>query len=137
MNISKEKKIIEAVNRMRILEIYPETIEQFKQKGLVSISEPPVGAFFWVEGEEFNEMKQWEQEHNALVYAIIRSYTTIGKMDAYLYVSDHKDEWVDDREMLRNNETIAYVINRDMPDCSEFGSIGIRRTIEAGLARTW
>lgn len=27
--------------------------------------------------------------------------------------------------------------NRDMPDCSEFGSIGIRRTIAAGLARTW
>ena len=137
MNISKEKKIIEAVTRMRILEIYPETIEQFKREGLVSISEPPVGAFFWVEGEEFKEMKQWEQEHNALVYCIVRAYTSIGKMDAYLYVSDHKDEWADDREMLRNNETIAYVINRDMPDCSEFGSIGIRRTIAAGLARTW
>ena len=122
---------------MRILEIYPETIEQFKQEGLVSISEPPVGAFFWVDGEEFKEMKQWEQEHNALVYCIVRAYTSIGKMDAYLYVSDHKDEWADDREMLRNNETIAYVINRDMPVCSEFESIGIRRTIAAGLARTW
>lgn len=137
MKISREEKKIEALGRMKRLGIFSETIKQFEQEDLVSISEPPVGAFFWVEGEELNEMKQWEQEHNTLVYCIVRAYTSIGKMDAYLYVSDHKDEWADDREMLRNNETIAYVINRDMPDCSEFGSIGIRRTIAAGLARTW
>lgn len=137
MKISREEKKIEALGRMKRLGVFPETIKQFEQEDLVSISEPPVGAFFWVEGEELNEMKQWEKEHNALVYCIVRAYTSIGKMDAYLYVSDHKDEWADDREMLRNNETIAYVINRDMPDCSEFGSIGIRRTIAAGLARTW
>lgn len=137
MKISREEKKIEALGRMKRLGVFSETIKQFEQEDLVSISEPPVGAFFWVEGEELNEMKQWEQEHNALVYCIVRAYTSIGKIDAYLYVSDHKDEWADDREMLRNNETIAYVINRDMPDCSEFGSIGIRRTIAAGLARTW
>lgn len=137
MKISREEKKIEALGRMKRLGVFPETIKQFEQEDHVSISEPPVGAFFWVEGEELNEMKQWEQEHIHLVYCIVRAYTSIGKMDAYLYVSDHKDEWADDREMLRNNETIAYVINRDMPDCSEFGSIGIRRTIAAGLARTW
>lgn len=137
MNISREEKKIEAIERMKKLGVFPETIKQFEQEDLVSISEPPVGAFFWIEGEELEEMKRWEQAHNALVYVIIRSYTSIGKMDSYLYVSDHKDEWQQDRAMLKRNETFAYVINRDMPDCSEFGSIGIRRTIAAGLARTW
>lgn len=137
MNISREEKKIEAIERMKKLGVFPETIKQFEQEDLVSISEPPVGAFFWIEGEELEEMKRWEQDHNALVYVIIRSYTSIGKMDSYLYVSDHKDEWQQDRAMLNRNETFAYVINRDMPDCSELGSIGIRRTIAAGLARTW
>ena len=131
MNISREEKKIEAIERMKKLGVFPETIKQFEHEDLVSISEPPVGAFFWIEGEEFEEMKRWEQDHNALVYVIIRSYTSIGKMDSYLYVSDHKDEWQQDRAMLKRNETFAYVINRDMPDCSELGSIGIRRTIAA------
>ncbi len=137
MNISREEKKIEAIERMKKLGVFPETIKQFDREGLVSISEPPVGAFFWIEGDELEEMKRWEQDHNALVYVIIRSYTSIGKMDSYLYVSDHKDEWQQDRAMLNSNETFAYVINHDMPDCSEFGSIGIRRTIAAGLERIW
>lgn len=137
MNISREEKKIEAIERMKKLGVFSETIKQFEQEDLVSISEPPVGAFFWVENEEFEEMRRFEQRHNALVYVIIRSYTTIGKMDSYLYVSDYKDEWQRDRDALNSNEAFAYVINRDMPDCSEFGSIGIRRTIAGGLARTW
>lgn len=137
MKISREEKKIEALGRMKRLGVYSETIKQFEQEDLVSISEPPMGAFFWVENEQLEEMRQFEQRHNALVYVIIRSYTTIGKMDSYLYVSDYKDEWQRDRDMLNSNEAFAYVINRDMPDCSEFGSIGIRRTIAGGLARTW
>lgn len=137
MKISREEKKIEALGRMKRLGVFSETIKQFEQEDLVSISEPPMGAFFWVENEELEEMRQFEQRHNALVYVIIRSYTTIGKMDSYLYVSDYKDEWQRDRDMLNSNEAFAYVINRDMPDCSEFGSIGIRRTIAGGLARTW
>lgn len=137
MKISREEKKIEALGRMKRLGVYSETIKQFEQEDLVSISEPPMGAFFWVENEQLEEMRQFEHRHNALVYVIIRSYTTIGKMDSYLYVSDYKDEWQRDRDMLNSNEAFAYVINRDMPDCSEFGSIGIRRTIAGGLARTW
>ena len=137
MNISREEKKIEAIARMKKLGVFSETIKQFEQEDLVSISEPPVGAFFWVENEELEEMRRFEQRHKALVYVIIRSYTTIGKMDSYLYVSDYKDEWQRDRDALNSNEAFAYVINRDMPDCSEFGSIGIRRTIAGGLARTW
>nr|DAR17288.1 MAG TPA: hypothetical protein [Caudoviricetes sp.] len=137
MKISREEKKIEALGRMKRLGVFPETIKQFEQEDLVSISEPPVGAFFWVENEELEEMRRFEQRYKALVYVIIRSYTTIGKMDSYLYVSDYKDEWQRDRDALNSNEAFAYVINRDMPDCSEFGSIGIRRTIAGGLARTW
>ena len=45
MNISKEEKKAEAIVRMKILGIFPETIQQFETDDKVSISEPPFGAF--------------------------------------------------------------------------------------------
>lgn len=137
MNISKEEKKIEALARMKALRIYPETIRQFKDEGYISISEPPVGAFYWAEGEDLAKIKEFEDKQNALVYLVVRSYTTLGKMDSFLYVSDHPNEWPSDRKNLKDGETIAYVYNHDAPDCSELGYIGIARTIAAGLRRTW
>lgn len=137
MNISREDKKVEAIARMEALNLFPETVQQFEKQNLVSISEPPVGAFFWLEGEDLNRVKQFEERYNALVYVAIRSYTTIGKMDSFLYVSDHIDEWKSDRENLKNGETLAYVYNHDAADCSELGYIGITYTIAAGLRRTW
>lgn len=137
MNISREEKKAEALKRMKSWGIFDQTIKQFEKEDLVSISEPPVGAFFWVEGEELEEMKRFEAENNALVYCIVRSYTSIGIMDAYLYVSDYKEEWEIDHEDQKEWQQLAYVINHQMPDCSEFGSIGLKRTIAAGLKRVW
>lgn len=82
-------------------------------------------------------IKVLEDKYNALVNLVIRSYTTIGKMDSFLYVSDHPDEWPSDRENLKDGEAIAYVYNHDASDCSELGYIGIARTVVAGLRRTW
>ena len=137
MNISIEEKRIEAVVRMKRWGIYNGAISQFKKEGLVSISEPPLGIFFWVEGRELEAVKEFEKEHNALVYCIVRSYTTIGKMDAYLFVSDYKEEWEMDRRDQIDGQQLAYVVNYDMPDCSEFGSIGLAKTMAGGLRRTW
>lgn len=137
MSISREEKKAEAIKRMKKIGIFSQTIKQFEKEDLVSISEPPIGAFFWVEGDELEEMKQFEKKHNALVYCIIRSYTEFGIMDSYLYVSDYKEDWKMDNEMLKENQALSYVNNRTMPECSEFGSIGFRTTIAAGLQRTW
>ena len=137
MNIDREAKKAEAVERMKALGIFPQTIKQFEQDGYISISEPPMGAFYWAEGEDLQRIRDFEASYNVLVYLVIRSYTTIGKMDSYLYVSDHRDEWDDDRARLSEGETFCYVYNHDMPDCSGLGSIGIERTCAAGLCRTW
>ena len=137
MNITREDKKAEAVERMKLLGIFTATRKQFEKEDYVSISEPPVGAFFWAEGEDLQRIREFEESHNALVYLIVRSYTTFGKMDCYLYVSDHRDEWEQDREDLKNCEPLCYVYNHDMPDCSEFGCVGIEKTCAAGLCRTW
>lgn len=135
--ITREAKKTEAVARMKKIGIYPETIKQFENKGYISQSLPPLGACFWIEGEQLQRVKNFENEYNALVYFVIHSYTNIGEMETYLYVSDYEEEWAEDREDIESNQCLAYVYNHDMPDCSEFGSIGFQRTSAAGLKRTW
>lgn len=137
MNASRDEKMKEAVSRMKMLGIFPETIRQFRKDGKVSISEPPMGAFYWMEGEDLDRVKDFEADWNALVYVAIRSYTRFGKMDCFLFVSDHPEEWDMDREDIKQGQALAYCFNYDMPDCSEIGAIGIVLTPAAGLERTW
>lgn len=137
MNINIEEKRAEAVRRMKLVGISPKTIRRFEEKVYVSISVPPLGAFFWAEDEDLERIRKFEEAHHALVYMVVRSYISIGKMDSYLYVSDHQEAWEMDRQNLLDGEPLAYVFNHDMPDCSELGSIGIERTSDAGLRRTW
>ena len=137
MNISIEKKKVEAVTRMKELNIFEETIRQFDKLNKISLSTPPFGAFFWIEGEDLERVREIEQKNNILVFVAIRSYTSIGMMDSFLFVSDYMEEWEDDHKLLKEGEALAYVYNHDMPDCSEFGYVGIAPTIAAGLRRTW
>ena len=139
MRISIEEKKAEAIERMKALGIFPQTIQQFKNEDCISISEPPFGAFYWAEGQDLERIRQFEAENDALVYVVIRSYTTIGKLDSYLFVSDYAEEWEVDRKNIREvgDGLLAYVYNHDAPEGSEMGYIGIAPTDAAGLRRTW
>lgn len=137
MNISREEKKTEAIKRMKAFGIFPQTIKQFEREGYISISEPPFGAFYWAEGEDLKRIRELEERNNVLVYLVVRSYMSLGKMDSYLYVSDCPEEWEQDRQDIRDGQQLVYVFNHDMPDCSEFGSVGLASTFAAGLRRTW
>ena len=135
MNISIEEKKAEAIRRMKMLGIFPETIKQF-EAGYVSRSEPPFGAYYWVEGEELEALRKFEEEHDCLVYTVVRSYTSIGMMDSYLFVGDDVEEWELDRDDLKDGYAFSYTVNHNAPDCSEFGTIGIKLSVAAGLVQT-
>lgn len=137
MTVSAEEKKIEAIARMKLWGIYPPIVKQFEKENIVSESAPPLGACCWLNEEQRKLVKEFETEHNALVYHVIHSFTTIGEMESYLYVSDYPEEWEYDREDIKEGRQLAYVFNCSMPDCSEFGSVGIERTAAAGLRRIW
>ena len=100
-------------------------------------SKPVLNVYTWSDYVDPKLIEEFEEQNNALVYLVVRSYTTFGKMDCYLYVSDYTEEWAQDREDIKEMQPLAYVYNHDMPDCSEFGCIGIAGTPAAGLRRTW
>ena len=134
MNVSMEIKKAEAIKRMKALGIFPQTIQQFKRENLVSYSEPPMGANYWLDDEQKAIVKEFEQEHNALVYFATRSYTKFGKLDSFLFVSDYEEEWEMDNEDIKDGYALAYIYNYDVPDFSEIGSIMVKERF-GGLVR--
>lgn len=136
MDISRVNKKQEAIKRMEMLDIYSETIRQFEKEGLVSYSEPPLGSNYWLTDEQRKIVRDFEEEHNALVYFGIRSYTNFGTLDSFLFVSDYKEEWELDDYIIKEGDVYAYVYNYDVPEYSEMGRIGVQ-PMYGGLIRIW
>ena len=135
MNVSIEDKKLEAVCRMNKLHIWSQAVNEFKKHGLVLVTEPPIGAVYTPEPELQAEIKKFEEEHNALVYIVVRAFTTFGKMDSLLFVSDYVEDWELEDSDLDEWIAMTYTINWDYPDCSEMGSICVEPTPAGGLLR--
>ena len=88
MNASIEAKKAEAVERMKLWGIYPPIIKCFEQEGIVSESAPPLGTCSQLEGEQLERVRKFEENYNAVVYHVIHSFTNIGELESYLFVSD-------------------------------------------------
>ena len=129
-NLQKE----EAISRLKMLKVMPQIIKEFENENTVYSSES--GYLYFLSDEQEKIVKEFEEQHDAVVYHVIRSFTCFGELLALLYVSKHQDEWGYDREDLKEGEAIAYVKNLDDDICSEFGSIGVEERF-GGLVRTF
>lgn len=131
----------EAIKRCEILKemgVFKQSVNQFINNKQVSISEPPFGAFYWLNEEEQKQVEDFEKQYNSLVYMVIRSFTEFGTLDSYLYVSQYKEEWEQDRQDLKDKSPLCYVYNKDCEEFSEFGSIGFEvMKMSGGLKRIW
>ena len=131
----KEKKIAEAIERMKALQIMPETIEQFKEG---KVSQSIEGFMYWIDESTENnlleQIKEFEQKNNAVVYYVITTNTSFGLLYSLLFVGDDESEWEYEREDINENYVFSYVINNDEPLFSEFGTIGVGQRF-GGLIR--
>ena len=130
---TREEQKQEAIARMRYLKLYPQVIKEFEKEELVNYSRG--GILYWVEGELYDLMREFEKKHHVMVYHIIENYTDFGRLLSFLYVSESKDEWEYDRNDLTEGYALAYVKNMEDDMCSEFGSIFIENRY-GGLVRT-
>lgn len=130
----RAKQEAEAVERMKLLELYPTVIKEFINEKVINKSEH-IGILYWLDDDEKKFVKDFEDENNAVVYHIIKTYTTIGCMLSVFYVSADEAEWESDREDMKIGEQLCYVKNIDNDDCSEFGYICFQKNC-GGLMRT-
>ena len=139
MNVSKEIKKAEAINRMKDLGLFAPCIKAFKDRNDVQLSEPTGGLYEFSRDKELTEkVKKFEKENDALVYHVIHTPAMIDgeAMDMYnfLYVSDYQEEWEMDQNDIKEGYALVYVWNKTIDYFSEFGSIAVKEKF-GGLVR--
>ncbi|MGN0761727.1 MAG: hypothetical protein ACI4MV_07300 [Christensenellales bacterium] len=127
MNITIAQKKQKAIELMNKLDIYKPYIKGFRENNKVCFFENFGG--FWAEQEPelMTKIKEFEKQHNCLVYAVTHEYTDFGECYDFLYISDYIEDWY---EMLYPQGNMyyvgAYVWNKTVDWCSEFGTICIQ-----------
>lgn len=127
MNITMENKKQKAIELMKKLDIYEPYIRGFEKDNLVCYFEGFGGFWVYQEPELMNKIKEFEREHNTLVYAVTHEYTSFGECYDLLYISDFKGDW--NEMLIKQGNTFyayAYVWNKDDEYCSELGTIALR-----------
>ena len=135
----------EAINRLKLLQtkygLLETVVNEFEKEDVLYYSEyvnkqcPAI--LYWVSNkEEYTQaIRKFEEKHNALVYHAILTRTVFGTLLTLLYVTEEKEVWKEDREELQEGLPLAYVINLDDDNCSEFGGIQITGAM-GGIVRT-
>lgn len=131
----KQLQKTEAIERLKILqdkfELMETVTKEFEKEDTLYYSEyinkscPAI--LYWVNNKEEykNAVKEFEEEHNALVYHAILTRTTFGTILTLLYVTEEQEVWQEDRKQLNEGLPLAYCINLDDDTCSEFGGVQI------------
>lgn len=124
----------EALARMKLLKLHPNVINEFKTENKLNRSEFGLGILYWLTDDEKQLVEDFKKEHEGyIVYHVIKTNTVdYGVVYDLLYVSPQEDEWVLDREKLKDNLVMSYTVT----ECAEFGPIQIKM-INGGVARTF
>ena len=104
MNVPREIKKEEAIRRMKALDLYKPYIESFIKRDEIFMSEMTGGVYEFSSNTELcNKVREFEDEHKALVYHIIRTVTVDGEIYSFLFVSDYQEEWEMDNADIQNS----------------------------------
>jgi hypothetical protein len=126
-----------AVKCLEMLDIYKPYINKFKSKAaLPCFFEHYAGFYVDQEPEIYNKMKELEEEHGFLVYALTHEITDLGETWSMLCVPKSAEGIEDLLGRFNQNEyyVLAYVWNKSNPLFSELGDIVVK-SFGGGLKR--
>lgn len=135
MKATREQMKQEALARMKLLGLQYNVVRDFEAKEKIYYSLGTLGLLYLAFGGVVEVVQKFENQTGYLVYHVIDNDTNLGHMLTLLYVSTEIDEWSVDKQDLREGCPLAYVENMTYPDCSEFGSVGVRPA-NGGVVRT-
>ncbi len=123
----------EIIDRMELLQLHKNVIEDFRQNNKLNRSEN-YGILYWLTDEEKQLVKTFEKENaGTIVYHIIKTITQdLEIVYDLLYVTEDIEDWTIDREYLQDDLVLSYTITEN----PESGFIKIKK-INGGLIREY
>jgi len=132
-NTLHEKQKVEAISRLKLMGVREDVRRKFEKDGTVMLCNNE--EYRPVDEETAEAIRQFEREHDATVFLVVRMFTVIADLDALLFVGKYEEEWESQQNDLRDGYAMSYCINRDYPECSEMGDIAFRVTKDGAIVR--
>ena len=138
---SLKQKKEEALFRMIKWGLSFDVIQQFADNNTVLCSLPS-GKHECLSEKTAALISELEKTRHMLVYHVIHdrmvmSPKEIFKVDFLLYVSDHIDEWANDRHDIGEKQQCVYIHTHTTPECSGFRYIGMYVNPDGIIVRLW
>lgn len=132
MDRSKQKA--EALERMKMLQLYDPVLEEFEENNTLYLSENLGSIFkaflYWASNSTYpglmDEVRRFEERTGYLVYHVQLSHLNIGDCYSLFFVSTHEEDWGQEKAALSKGFPIVYVWNADDPDSSEMGGVEVK-----------
>lgn len=122
----------EALARMKAIGLYDASVEAFEQEDEVQVYEPPYGCAYGLEEDDEKSVNDFQAKHGALVWGVIRTFFSLSGEeltgDSYLYVSDKKDLWEEERELLYKGTPTVFTIVKEHPELNQIGSMKVYKS---------
>lgn len=119
--MTKQEMKNEAIARMKMLKIYGNAIRDFRKKDRVLNKSEGYGALYWLNDEEKEAVKDFEERTGNMVYTCILNHYEFGECLTMLYVSKDPLDWKGERREVINREPWVYVYNKTFDYESEIG----------------
>lgn len=112
--MTKEEQKKEALRRMKALQLHKDVVDAFEKEGRLNYSGYGERTLYQVKSEEWlSHIREFEKKHNAIVFHVICDYAERGNLYEeliMLYVSQHKEKWVDEWALL---EKLDYFMEQE------------------------
>lgn len=130
---SHEEMKEEAIKRLKILNVHKAVIDYLIEEETIYRSEGKLGILYWLNEEEKQIVKEFENKYNVFVYHVIKTNTIdMGYIYDLLYIIDEKEYWQEQRGQLEEGYALSYTKSQ----FSESGDIVIGN-INGGLVRLY
>ncbi len=130
---SKEEMLYEAIQRIRMLKLHDNVVKDLKNNRTLNMSEGYLGSLYWLNTEEENMVKKYEEQYNVFVFHVIKTYTVdMGIIYDLLFLTEEKEYWEEERLRLK----IGYVLSYTISQFKESGDIFVENR-NGGLVRIY
>lgn len=124
----------EALRIMKMLNLFPNVIREFKEEDKLNKSETRNGILYWLTDEEQEIVNQFQKEHEGtLVYHVIKTNTIdFGIVYDLLYVTENQEDWNLYKDYLKDDLILSYSVT----PFPEGGLIKVKK-VNGGLVREY
>lgn len=116
---SLEEMRQEALRRMKLLKLEPNTIRDFEQDGLVGLSQQVGDQIFLQPSDEETgqRINEFEREYECLVYhALWADSPMAGECWSLLFVSPTSSDWNNERKYIESSGVVYAYVESEMED---------------------